>query len=117
MSTTYTAIVRKRTTFRRPVLNSAAKPRLVDALGREIPKDDKGEYIGPGIPMFETTKTEAVVDPLTDEAGNVVRRNSIVALLVAVREEFTGDEETEVLHVTVLETKPIRELTSEELWR
>lgn len=116
----FSAIVKKKTSSRTPVLNSAARPLLVGPDGKELLPDlDKppGHYIGTGTQKFETTTTESTDDPLTDEAGNVVTAGSPEALLRKVKEHFAAEEfeNVEILEVAVQETLTMRRVTGEEL--
>lgn len=112
---TYTAVVQKKVTFRRPALNTSAKPVLVDPSGKELPKDDAGVYIGTGTQKIDVSTTDSTDDPLMDEAGNPIEAGTVEALLRKVKEHFEGEEDTQVLHVTVQETKTIAEVSGEEL--
>ncbi len=113
----YSAVVRKRTTFSTPVLQTNLKPVLVDPQGKELLKDESGAYIGTGVQKFEVTKTESTDDPLTDEAGNVVTAGNVEALLRKVKEHFGVDEaeNVEILEVSVCETLVLKKVTGEEL--
>lgn len=99
-----------------PVLNSKGKSFLIDPDGKELPKDDKGDYLGVGTQKFETTKTDSTDDPLTDEAGNVVTAGNVDALFRAVKAHFAAEEfgNVEILEVRILETLLIRSVTGEE---
>jgi hypothetical protein len=84
--------------------------------GKELPKDpDTGKYIGEGAQRFETTTTDSTDDPMTDEAGNPVEAGTIEALLRRVKEHFDGEDNVEVLRVTVQEIKTIKEISGAEL--
>jgi hypothetical protein len=114
----FTAVVRKKTTFRTPVLNSAAKPLLVGLDGKELLKDEKtGLYIGTGTQRFESTTTDSTDDPLTDEAGNPIEAGTVEALLRKIKEHFGKEENenVEILKVSVQEIKTIQEFSGAEL--
>jgi hypothetical protein len=113
----FTAVVKKKSTFRTPVLQTNLKPVLVGPDGKELPKDADGAYIGTGVPKFELTKTDSVDDPLTDETGNPVTAGSPEALLRKVKEHFAADEfeNVEILEVAIQETLTMRKVTGEEL--
>lgn len=113
----FTAIVQKRVTFRRPALNTSAKPLLVDPKGVELPKDDNGAYVGTGEQKIDVTKTDTTDDPLCDEAGNPVEAGTVEAMLRRVKDHFADEAETEVLHVTVQETKSVGEYTGAEVMK
>jgi hypothetical protein len=111
----FTAIVQKRVTFRRPALNTSAKPLLVDTQGTELPKDETGAYVGAGIQKIDVTTTDTTDDPLCDEAGNPIEAGTVEAMLRRIKEHFADEGETEVLHVTVQETKSVGEYTGKEV--
>jgi hypothetical protein len=113
----FSVIVKKKTTFRTPVLNTSGKPLLVGPDGKELPKDDKNAYIGSGTQKLESTTTNSTDDPLTDEAGNIVTAGTPEALLRRVKEYFAAEEfeNVEILEVSVQETLTVRKVTGEEL--
>jgi hypothetical protein len=77
--------------------------------GKELPKNEKREYVGQGTPKFEEISTESTANPLTDEMGTPVERPTVEAMVAAVKEHFADDDDTEVLHVTIQETKTVAE--------
>lgn len=81
---------------------------------KELPKDDQGRYIGTGTPKIDVTETESTENPVMDEAGNPVEAGAVDALLLKVKAHFAEEEDTEILSVTVLETKPVREVAAAE---
>lgn len=89
----------------------------MDQSGKELPKGDDGKYLNPdaGKQRLESTTTESTVDPLTDEAGNPVEAGTIEALLRRVKEHFDGEDNVEVLRVTVQEIKTVKEISGAEL--
>lgn len=113
----FIAVVHKKTTFRTPVLNSAARPLLVGPDGKELLKDDAGKYVGTGTQKIETTTTPSIDDPLTDESGNQIEAGTVDALLRKVKEHFGREEHenVEVQKVVVQEIRTIQEFTGEEL--
>ncbi len=102
-------------TLRTPELNSRAKPLLVDADGKELPKDDAGEYVGIGNQKVSVQKTDVTADPLMDDAGNQIEGGTPEALLHAVLNHFKDEDDTELVSVTVLETRAVREVSGSEL--
>jgi hypothetical protein len=88
---------------------------LLDPAGKELPKDDKNNYIGEGTPKMKKDTTETTVDPLTDDSGNPVEAGTADALLRAVKAHFADDPETEVLRVWVQETKTVQDLSGAQL--
>jgi hypothetical protein len=113
----FTAVVQKKTTFRTPVLNSAAKPLLVGLDGKELLKDDNGLYIGTGTQKFESTTTNSTDDPLTDENGNPVEAGTVESLLRKIKEYFGKEEHenVEIIKVSVQEIKTIAEYSGAAL--
>ena len=113
----YSAVVKKRSKHRTPVLNSKGKAFLIGTDGKELLKDDNGDYIGTGTQKFETMDTESTDDPLTDEAGNVVTAGSVEATLRKVKEHFGAEEfeNVEILEVQILETLLLKKVSGEEL--
>ena len=113
----FTAGVKKKSTFRTPVLNTSGKPLLVGPDGKELLKDDNGAYIGTGTQKFDVTKTESTDDPLTDEAGNPVTAGNPDALLRRVKEHFGAEEfeNVEILEVSIQETLTMKKVTGQEL--
>ncbi len=115
----FQAVVHKKTTSHRGVLNSAAKPLLVDEQGKELPPDpnNRGCYIGTGKQRIEKIVTPSVDDPLTDEAGNVVEAGSVDALLRRVKEHFGREEHegVEIQKVVVQELQTVKVVSGEEL--
>ena len=91
----------------------------MDEQGKELPSDqDKpGYYIGTGKQKIESTTTNAVDDPLTDDQGNTIEAGTVDSLLRKVREHFGREEHenVEVQKVVVQEIKTIQEVTGEEL--
>jgi hypothetical protein len=49
-----------------------------------------------------------------DEAGNPIEAGTPEAVLKKVKEHFAEEEDTEILSVIVLETKPVREVSAAE---
>jgi hypothetical protein len=89
----------------------------VDPNGKELPKDDAGAYIGTGVQRLEAIQTNTIDDPLCDEAGNPVEAGTVEALLRKVKEHFAEEADTEILRVTVQETKPVGEYTGPEVMK
>jgi hypothetical protein len=89
----------------------------VNEQGIELPKDEQGKYIGTGIQKIETTTTNSVDDPLTDDQGNTVSAGTADALLRRVKEHFDREEyeNVEITKVEVLEVKTVRAVSGEEL--
>jgi hypothetical protein len=85
--------------------------------GKELPKDDTGAYVGTGEQKFDEIQTDTTDDPLCDEAGNPVEAGTVEAILRKVKEHFVDEAETEILHVTVQETKSIGEYTGLEVMK
>jgi hypothetical protein len=89
----------------------------VDADGKELPKNDSGEYVGSGSQKVNVQKTDATADPLMDDAGNPVEGGTPEALLHAVLSHFKDEDDTEIVSVTILEIRPVREVSGLELAR
>lgn len=82
--------------------------------GKELPKDDHGQYIGTGTQKIDVTHTEATADPLMNEDGTPVEGRTPADAIRLVKEHFAEEADTEVLSVVILETRPVREIPGAE---
>lgn len=116
MQEAYTAIVQKKTKSFLPALDSRGKQVFLDPQGKPIPRDEAGTLtISGGAQQFEEIVTQTTVNPLTDDAGNVVEAGTPEALLRKVKEHFEEDLDTTVLHVTIRKTETVQEISGEAL--
>lgn len=113
----FTAIVKKRVTARTPALNTSGKQILLGPDGKELPKNEKREYVGEGTPKWEEIKTDSTDNPLTDEIGNVIEAATAETLLQKVKEHFSREEHenVEIQTVTVQVTTTVKVVSGEEL--
>lgn len=114
----YTAIVLKKVKHAIPVLNGKGQEIFLDAMGKEVPRDEHGAltpYAGPGTKKMELLESDSIDNPLTDDAGNVVQAGTEEALLRRVREHFEGQENVEILRVVIQKTEKVREVSAAEL--
>ena len=97
-------------------MDSVGREIWLDAEGKQIPRDDKGNLVDAGMQRKgEIIETDTVDNPLTDDAGNVIEAGTIEALLRRVQEHFEEDKNVTILRILVRETRIVREVGQEEL--